>query len=308
MPVQPCLPSLMRALSDLADPRQRRGVRHPFSAILGLTLLGLICRLNDFAGLRRWAAGNWHLLRRPLGFTRHKPPHPTTLSRTLAKFSLEDFQAAFSSWLQEVVSDREALVVAVDGKTSKQGLDPQGDPIQMLNVFVQDLKACLGQWPLDGDKSTEPEVLKAHLSELFEKYPALRLISGDALYAQRNLAELIIASGHDYLLQLKGNQPDILDAAQTCFAQAEDRKPDAHTREKKGATEKLVFFGSTWTTPFMSAKSWVLPVAACSCESTGRPPTVAAQARAKRVTSSPASTRKPSRLKNSSNTCEATGK
>lgn len=308
MPLPSYLPSLMEALSQVADPRQRRGVRHPFSAILGLTLLGLICRLNDFAALRRWAARNWHLVRRPLGFTRGRPPHPTTLSRTLARFSLEEFQSAFSQWLQGVVADRDALVVAVDGKTSKQGFDPQGDPIQMLNVFAQDLKACLGQWPLGGDKSTEPEVLKAHLSELFEKYPALRLITGDALYAQRNLAELILASGHDYLFQIKANQPDILDAAQTCFAQSEDRKAGAHTREKKEATEKLVFFGSTWTMPSMSAKAWVLPVAACCCESTDTPKTVAAKARARRVTLSPASTRKPSRLNNSSNTCGAIGK
>jgi hypothetical protein len=132
------------------------------------------------------------------------------------------------------MADRTASVVAVDGKTSKQGFDPQGDPIQMLNVFAQDLKACLGQWPLSGDKHTEPEVLKAHLKELFEKYPALRLITGDALYAQRNLAELILVSGHDYLFQIKANQPDVLEAAQTCFAQAEDRRADAHTREKRG--------------------------------------------------------------------------
>lgn len=288
MPLQSYLPSLMVALSEVADPRQRRGVRHPFSGILGLTLLGLICRLNEFAALERWAAKNWHLLRRPLGFTRRKPPHPTTLSRTLAKFSLEDFQNAFSGWLQGVMADQATLVAAVDGKTSKQGFDAQGDPIQMLNVFAQDLKACLGQWPLSGDKSTEPEVLKARLSELFEKYPALRLITGDALYAQRNLAELILASGHDYLFQIKANQPDILDAAQTCFAQAVDQTADAATREKKGATERLVFFGSTWTTPTMSASGWVLPVAACSCESTARRRTGKAKRRVKRVTSSPA--------------------
>ena len=290
MPAVSYLPSLMAAFAEVADPRQRRGVRHPFSASLGLTLLGLMCRLNDFASLRRWATRNWHLLRRPLGFTCGRPPRPTTLSRTLSKFSLEDFQAAFSRWLQEMIADQETLVVAVDGKTSKQGFDPQGDPVQMLNVFAQDLKACLGQWPLDGDKSTEPEVLKAHLSELFEKYPALRLITGDALYAQRNLAELILASGHDYLFQIKANQPDILDVARTCFAQAEDRVADAQTQEKKGAARRLVFFGSTWTTPIMSASGWVLPVAACSCESTGRRKTGKAR-RAKRVTLSPASIR-----------------
>jgi hypothetical protein len=298
MLVQSYLPSLMGAFSEVADPRQRRGVRHPFSAILGLTLLGLICRLNDFAGLQRWAARNWHLVRKPLGFTRHKPPHATTLSRTLAKFSLEEFQAAFSQWLQGVMGNQSVVVAAVDGKTSKQGFDSQGDPIQMLNVFAQDLKACLGQWPLSGDKRTEPEVLKSHLQELFEKYPALRLITGDALYAQRNLAELILASGHDYLFQLKANQPDILDAAQACFAQVKDSEAAAHTREKKGGAKRLVFFGSTWKTPAMSVSGWVLPVAACSCESTERRKTEKATRRGKRGISSPASIRPPRRPSN----------
>jgi hypothetical protein len=278
----------MAAMSSVADPRHPRGVRHPFASILALTLLGLVCRINDFAGLQRWAARHWHLLRKPLGFIRRRPPHATTLSRTLATFSLEEFQVAFSQWLQAVVSQQTALAAAVDGKTSKQGLDPQGDPIQMLNVFAQDVKACLGQWPLEGDKSTEPEVLKAHLSELFEKYPALRLITGDALFAQRNLAELIVASGHDYLFQIKANQPDILDAAQTCFAQAEARRPDAQTQEKKGGAERIVFFGSTWTTPLMSASGWVLPVAACSCESIVKRKTRRASKPGRHATLSPA--------------------
>src|SRR5918999_1833698 len=230
-------PSLMEALSGVPDPRHRRGVRHPFRSILGLTVVGLICRLNDFKSLHRWATRHWHLVRGPLGFTRRKPPHPTTLSRTLAKFSWADLQEAFSRWMQAVLADHQTLVVAVDGKTSKQGIGPDGDPIQMLNVFVQDVRTCLGQWPLEGTKSTEPEVLKAHLSELFEKYPGLRLFTGDALYAQRNLAELIV-SGRDYLFQIKANQPDVLEAAQTCFAQAKDEDADACTREKRGAPRK----------------------------------------------------------------------
>lgn len=282
------LPSLMAAMSSITDPRHRRGVRHPFSSILALTLLGLLARINDFAGLQRWAARHWHLLRKPLGFIRHRPPHATTISRTLARFSLQEFQAAFSEWLQAVFSKQETLAAAVDGKTSKQGLDADGDPIQMLNVFAQELKVCLGQWPLDGDKSTEPEVLKAHLSELFEKYPALRLITGDALFAQRNLAELILESGHDYLFQIKKNQPDIFDAVQTCFAEAQAHKPDAQTQEKKGGAERIVFFGSTWTTPLMFASGWVLPVAACSCESIGRRKTKRALRRGRHGTLSPA--------------------
>lgn len=273
MPAPTVLPSLMSFLSEVSDPRQPRGVRHPFSAILGLTLLGLICRVNDFAGLHRWAKAHWHLLRRPLGFTRHRPPHPTTLSRTLAKFSLEELQDAFSQWLAAIIAD-EPLTVAVDGKTSRQGFNASGHPIQLLNVFAQDVKVCLGQWPLEGDKKTEPEVLKAHLSELFTKYPALRLITGDALYAQRNLAEIIVESGHDYLFALKDNQPDVLDAAKTALAEKQDAEADAIKREKKGAASKLVFCGSTRMTPSMSEIVWVLPVAASCYASTAGEKTV----------------------------------
>jgi hypothetical protein len=298
MPASSYAPSLLAALSEVADPRQPRGVRHPFSGILALALLGLICRIHEFAVLQRWAASHWRLLRKPLGFTRGRPPHATTLSRTLAKFSLVEFQAAFSCWLQALLAEEGTLTVAADGKTCRQGFDAHGDPVQMLNLFVQDVKACLGQWPLGGDKSTEPEALKAHLSELFERYPALRLITGDALYAQRNLAEVIVASKHDYLFQLKGNQPAALDAAQTCLAAAADAQAAAKTLEKKGAARKLVFCGSTWTTPIMSEIVWVLPVARCSSASIAGPKTAKAALRARRATSSPVSTRRPLRPAN----------
>lgn len=295
MPAFSFVPSLMGALSEVADPRQPRGVRHPFSGILGLAVLGLLCRIHEFAALQRWAASHWRLLKKPLGFTRGRPPHATTLSRTLAKFSLEEFQAAFSRWLQELLADQRTLAVAADGKTCCQGFDAHSNPVQMLNVFVQDVKACLGQWPLGGDKSTEPEALKAHLSELFDRYPALRLITGDALYAQRNLAELIVASGHDYLFQLKGNQPDVLEAAETCFAEVRDAEAAAKTVEKRGAARKLVFFGSTWTTPTMSEAVWVLPVARCFSASIAGRRTATAERPAKGATSSRALIRRRSR-------------
>lgn len=284
------LPSLMACLSQLSDPRQPRGVRHPFSAILGLTLLGLVCRVTDFASLQRWAAGHWHLIRGPLGFTRRRPPHATTLSRTLAQFSLEELQQAFSQWLSTILTDKQ-LLIAVDGKTSRQGFDADGNPIHLLNVFATDLKACLGHWPLAGDKKTEPEVLKAHLAELFAKYPGLLLITGDALYCQRNLAEMIVASGHDYLFQLKGNQPEVLEAAKTCLADKRDGDADATKREKKGGASRLVFFGSMCSMPNMSGSGWVLPVAECSCESTDCEKSVMELWLEKQGTSSPASTR-----------------
>jgi DDE_Tnp_1-associated len=236
--------SLHAAISQIPDPRHRRGVRHPATGMICLVLLGMICRLTEMAVLQRWAQRHWDVLREPLGFTRSKPPHATTLSRIVAQFPLAHFQQGLSAWVAGVVGST-SLVAAVDGKTSKQGQDADGDPVEMLNVFAQERKLCLGQWPLTDGKPTEPEVLKAHLHELFQRYPTLRALSGDALFAQRNLAELIVEAGRDYLMQIKANQPDLLEATQACFAAP--TAPDAQTVEKKGPRSRPVGSGSIST-------------------------------------------------------------
>jgi hypothetical protein len=228
-------PSLLAALQTLTDPRCRRGIRHPFTAVLALTFLGLLCRQTDFATIARWAQKHWDALRPALGFTRRYAPHATTLTRVTARYSLAQFQDALCRWLAGLLADRPVQTAAVDGKTSKQGHDADGDPLHVLNVFAHDARICLAQWAVGDGKDTEPEVLKAHLDELFAAYPTLRLLTGDALFCQRPLARLIVQAGRDYLLAIKDNQPDLLEAAQTAFAEASPQTADAGTREKKGA-------------------------------------------------------------------------
>ena len=229
MPAAPAA-SLLEALHALTDPRHRRGVRHPFASALALTFLGLLCRQADFAAIARWARQRWGALRGPLGFTRRYAPHATTLSRIAARFSLDEFQAALCRWLAGL--PRGPAVAAVDGKTSKQAQDADGDPIHMLNVFAHDLGVCLASWPVGDGKETEPEVLKAHLAELFAAYPSLQVLTGDALFCQRPLARLIVGHGRDYLLAIKDNQPDLLEAARAAFV-AETAETAAAVRVEK---------------------------------------------------------------------------
>lgn len=227
--------SLVDAFRRIDDPRKPRGVRHGFQAILGLTFLGLLCRQTDFASLQRWARDHWRTLKGPLGFTRKKPPHATTISRVIAKFSLEQFREAFSLWLGNLPGVTDDGVVAVDGKTSKQGHDANGDPIHMLNVFTHDLSLCLAQFPVTDGKPTEPQALRTGLAELLEHYPFIQIFTGDALFTQRPLAKVILESGRDFLFTVKDNQPNLLEVLRTSFHDAESRPPDAETTDKKGA-------------------------------------------------------------------------
>jgi len=243
------LSKLVEVFSQIEDPRHARGVRYPFAGMVSLVFLGLLARITEMAVVVPWAAAHWDELKEPLAFTRDKPPCDTTLSRTLAGLSLEEFRQAFAMWLKRAVADYDGRwVAAVDGKTCRQGLDADGTPVQMLNVFLQRAKVTLDQWSVGDDKTNEPGCLKQHLEELLAAYPALRLLTGDAIYAQRPLLDLLRAQGCDYLFQVKVNQPDLFDALKTCFAQA-SAHPSHESHEKRGRVTKRGGYGSTSPMP-----------------------------------------------------------
>jgi hypothetical protein len=241
----PAASSLLSALQRLSDPRKRRGCRFPFAGTLALTFLGLLCRQTDFASLGRWARDHWKTLAPAFAIDRRHAPHATTFSRHTERCSLDELQTALCQWLRDLLREQEGFAAAADGKTSKQGHDADGDPIHMLNVFAHNMKVCLASWPVGDGKETEPEVLKAHLAELFAAYPSLRLLTGDALFCQRPLARLILAAGRDYLLAIKDNQPDLLEATQTAFAAATPSNAAAKSVEKKVARYRSAGYGST---------------------------------------------------------------
>ena len=62
----------------------------------------------------------------------------------------------------------------------------------------------------------------------------LRLLTMDALYAERDLCQAIVSYGRDYLVRIKGNQPEVLAALADGFAVEELGEPEAETVEKSG--------------------------------------------------------------------------
>jgi hypothetical protein len=157
------------------------------------------------------------------------------LARVLRKISLADLQTAFATFLNAILSPSSPLAAAVDGKAAKQMTDDNGDPILMLNVFAQTLKLHLASWSVHGDKTNEPGCLKAHLEELFTMYPCLKLLTGDAIFAQRPLLLAIQEHHRDYLVQIKENQGKTLEQMKLMFADAPQQPPsDRKVSKKRG--------------------------------------------------------------------------
>ena len=122
---------------------------------------------------------------------------------------------------------------SVDGKALRNVCDDKGNPIYMINVFAHDIQMVLAQIEIPNKKG-ESTVLRDHLKALFDRYPGLRLLTGDAAFNGRDLCKEITYLGRNYLVQIKGNQKKIHEVLKLHFDEEEKkRKADAIVEEKK---------------------------------------------------------------------------
>ena len=72
------------------------------------------------------------------------------------------------------------------------------------------------------------------LKGLFDQYPGLRLLTGDAAFNGRDLCKEIARLGKHYLIQIKSNQKYIYEVLQLHFDEEKcKRAPDTKAVEKK---------------------------------------------------------------------------
>lgn len=224
--------SLFEALCNVTDPRKKRGIRHNFHAILKLVILGFCSRLVCLEHIVEFASQRWDELKEPLGFKRDTPPDATTIGRILKKVNREELEKAFQEWVSTKVSGKE-ITASVDGKALKNVCDENGNPIYMINVFAHDIQMALAQSEIP-EKKGESTTFKTMLEGLFNKYPGLRLLTGDAGFNGRDLCKEISRLGRHYLVQIKGNQERVHEVLQLHFdEEREKRAPDARVEEKK---------------------------------------------------------------------------
>jgi hypothetical protein len=179
-----------------------------------------------------FASHCWSTIQEPLGFNREAPPDATTIGRVLKKVNREELEEVFREWVSTKLSEKE-IDASVDGKALRNVCDENGNPIYMVNVFAHDVQMVLAQAEIPKKKG-ESTTLKTMLEGLFDKYPGLRLLTGDAAFNGRDLCKEIARLGKHYLVQIKRNQEHIYEVLQLHFDEEKyKRSPDAKTVEKK---------------------------------------------------------------------------
>ncbi|WP_190813879.1 ISAs1 family transposase [Saccharopolyspora pogona] len=192
-------------LTDVVDPRKRRGVRHRLAVVLAIALAATLAGARSFTAIAEWAtdvpAGA--LVR--LGVVR-RPPSESTIRRVLQRLPGDVFDEKISAWMwlrTSTISGRR--VIAFDGKTVKGAKDTAGKLVHLLSGLCQRSKAVLAQVAV-GAKTNEIPVLAALLGTLDITNA---VITADAMHCQRDTAQIIRDRGGHYILTVKANQPTL---------------------------------------------------------------------------------------------------
>jgi predicted transposase YbfD/YdcC len=197
--------SLYEALLRIRDKRKARGRRYRLALVLTLSVLAKLGGEDTPEGMAAWVSYRWEALRRGLGLTRDSAPHSATYRRILGlAIDITEFEAVLSGFFKGCVAQAEQL--AMDGKTMRGTIESgQTRGVHLLAVYAVGAGVVLKQGDVlrkENEISAAPRVLAA--VDLKDK-----VVTGDAMFTQRELSTQIVAAGGHYLWTVKDNQPNL---------------------------------------------------------------------------------------------------
>ena len=197
---------LLEVLAQVPDPRKRRGLRHPLSAILSLAVLAMLTGCKSYQAIAQFGRDKGQSLAFALGFRRGKTPAKSTFSEIFRALDIAAFEEALSRWIRSRLPQGEELLLALDGKTARGSKDGEVPGQHLVAAYAVSSQAVLAQIRVE----TKTNEHKAALQLLGILPLKGCIVTGDAMFCQRDICATIIAEGGDYIFFAKDNQPSLV--------------------------------------------------------------------------------------------------
>jgi predicted transposase YbfD/YdcC len=198
------LDSLYAALARLRDRRHARGVRYALVTILVYILLAKLAGEDRLYGISQWVKYRQAALAEVFQLSRPQAPSVNTYRRVLGQHvDIEDFEQVVREFFAAQPQAGESLVIALDGKALRGTIRAgQTHGRHLLAAYLPAEGWVLFQVEVvskENEISAAPRVLKC--LDLRGK-----VVTGDAMFAQRDLSLQIVEAGGDYVWTVKENQ------------------------------------------------------------------------------------------------------
>jgi predicted transposase YbfD/YdcC len=203
--------TILGILREVRDPRAANA-QHDLGEVLFIALCAFICGAQTCCEIAVFGRAKEEYLRQMLNLAHGIPSHdtfsrifrlvdPSALAATLGRFAAAFGQAARG-------------VVCVDGKSLRRGYEAGRAhmPPMMVSVWAAETRMTLSQAAAEGGDEAKAAIEALKLLNLKGC-----TVTADALHCHADTAKAITASGGDYILALKANQPGLMARAEAAF-------------------------------------------------------------------------------------------
>jgi hypothetical protein len=187
--------------------------------LLAAACAAVLCGQTSYAAIAQWTRNQPPEFRRALGFFR-TPPTDGAFRYLFTLLDLGAFEAALAHWIAGLIPlDPEQLrPTPLDGKTLKGSDDKLRGAVHLLSLLDGPTGGILKQLAVAA-KTNEHKAAFALLNGVVLRG---RVITADAMFCHRDLAQEIRARGGHYFFEVKDNQDqlkrDIASAFEPAFS------------------------------------------------------------------------------------------
>ena len=207
--------NLYQILATIQDPRRAQGRRHQLPFVLIIIIMALMSGAQSLYAIEDFAQRHQAFLYKlfSLEDKQRRVPGRKTFERLLAVLPFQQLGDVFLKWAQAYVPIKAGDWIAMDGKAIGGTVTNANNEFQnfssLVSVFAQKRRQILAQQRFENKQRSEIAVVQ----ELIECLDLEGVVfSFDALHCQKKTTELIVKSGNDYVIGVKGNQKKLYEA------------------------------------------------------------------------------------------------
>lgn len=192
--------TLWDALGEIEDGRGRKGRQYRLRSVLGIAIAAMLAGANDLRAIYRWGRRLRPEALPLFDITNGKAPCHATYHYFFQSLDADALARVLGSY---AMARAPAGHIAIDGKTLRGSRRLDDKAIHVLSAFSTDLGAVIGDLAVAPDKNE----ISAALVLLKGLPLAGAVITGDAIFTQREICQHIRDRNGHYLFVVKDNQP-----------------------------------------------------------------------------------------------------
>lgn len=202
--------TLWDALKEVPDQRGRKGRQIPLPSILALSVAAMLAGADSLIAIFRWGRRLRPEALQALGFDDGIAPCHATYHYVFLSLDADALSRVLGSF---ALGDAKIGHIAIDGKTLKGSRRHDAKPLHVLSAFAGELSAVVGDLVVEPDQNE----ITAALTLLKGLPLDGAIITGDAIFCQRQICQTIRDARGHYLFAVKKNQPELHDAIAESF-------------------------------------------------------------------------------------------